>query len=75
MRQFQCRSCGHTFQVARCNGQKGYSLSCPQCGGPVNRVTGAGRWNQGAQQSVPAGFAGRGSGGGQWGRGCCRRGA
>ena len=33
-RVFECRDCGHTWEVAPCTegGKHGYELACPQCG-------------------------------------------
>jgi predicted DNA-binding protein (UPF0251 family) len=42
-RRFTCTACGHEFEVSFCNGQRGWNMTCPNCGqGPVCRA-GSGR--------------------------------
>ena len=38
MREFMCTQCGHKFEVAMCNGQQGWQITCPQCSSQVRRV-------------------------------------
>lgn len=42
MREFMCTQCGHKFEVALCNGQQGWQISCPQCSSQVRRVNNSG---------------------------------
>ena len=62
MREFMCTQCGHKFEVAMCNGQQGWQISCPQCSSQVRRVNSSGN---GQCQNMGQGGFRKGGGQGQ----------
>ncbi|MGE5571829.1 MAG: DUF134 domain-containing protein [Bacteroidota bacterium] len=56
-RTFQCRACGHEFEVPFGTGQRGIDMTCPQCGaGEVHRTDQDGH----GSGNMPWGRRGRG---------------